>query len=796
MTRQTLWRALLVSAVIAGAIAVVVARPVRLGLDLRGGTQIVLEALPAEDTAVTADTLARTLEVLRRRVDQLGVAEPSLQSSGEDRIIVELPGVTDPEEALEVIGRTAQLTFHPVLGSPPEGERPRRDDALVLPDEGGARLRLGEPALTGDAVDDAEAVLDPQLAAAWQVSVSFRGEGGDAWARLTGEAACEPLGSPQRRIAIVLDDEIISSPEVAADVQCDVGITGGETVITGDFSEEEAKELALLIRAGALPVPIEVVEQRTIGPTLGEAAIAASVRAALIGGALTIVYVAFYYRLLGVLAALALAVYGLLSYAALLALGATLTLPGIAGFVLAIGMAVDANVLVFERAKEEYAAGTRLRSALLDGFKKAWSAIADSNATTLIAAAVLFYFAAGAVRGFGVTLTIGVLVSMFTALVVTRLFVEAASRLRGAVRRPGLFGMGVGGRVRARLSARPVDLMGRAPWWFALSGVVLLLALVGLFTRGLRFGLEFTGGRLVEYQTSAPVDLDALRTELAEAGLPRAIVQSSGERTVAVRTGRLSAAQQDAVEAAVARLGGSAEELRDEFIGPSIGDELRRRALLAVALGLGLQLLYLAVRFRWTYGASAVVALFHDVAILLGIFAWLAKEVDGVFIAALLTVIGYSINDSVVVFDRIREQRRLRARDPLAEVANDACLQTIPRTINTGLGALFILVALFLLGGETLTDFAFALIVGILIGTYSSVFTAAPLAVVLERISPAPQPAQAVRASELAAARDRRPPGAGAPAEAAARPEPVASAPRQARARAGSAKRKRRKKGR
>lgn len=797
MTRQTLWRALLVSAVIAAAAATILARPVRLGLDLRGGTQIVLQARPTERTAVTADTLARTLEVLRRRVDQLGVAEPSLQRSGEDRIIVELPGVTDPEEALEVIGRTAQLTFHPVLGAPPEGARSRRDDALVLPDESGAPLRLGEPALTGDAVGDAEAVLDPQLAAAWQVSVSFRDQGGEAWASLTGEAACEPLGSPQRRIAIVLDDEVISSPEVAAEVECGVGISGGETVITGDFTEEEAKELALLIRAGALPVPIEVVEQRTIGPTLGEAAIAASVRAALIGGALTVAYVCLYYRLLGALAAVALALYGLLSYAALLALGATLTLPGIAGFVLAIGMAVDANVLVFERAKEEYAAGTRLRSALLDGFKKAWSAIADSNATTLIAAAVLFYFAAGAVRGFGVTLTIGVLVSMFTALVVTRLLVEVISRSRRALRRPGLFGMGVGGALRARLSARPIDLMRRAPLWFAVSGLVLVLALVGLFTRGLRFGLEFTGGRLVEYQTSSAVDLDALRAELAAAGLPRAIVQSSGERTVTVRTGRLSAAQQDAVEAAVQRLGGGATELRDEFIGPSIGDELRRKAVFALALGLGFQLLYLALRFRWTYGASAVVALFHDVAILLGIFAWLAKDVDGVFVAALLTVIGYSINDSVVVFDRIREQRRLRPRDPLSQVANDACLQTIPRTINTGLGALFILVALFLLGGETLTDFAFALIVGILIGTYSSVFTAAPLAVALEKLSPTPQTAEAVRQSALSAARARHTaaasPAADPAPEASALTEPLEPAPRPARPRAGSAKRKRRK---
>jgi SecD/SecF fusion protein len=789
MSRQIVWRAVIVLAVIAASLALVSTRPVRLGLDLRGGTQIVLEARPTQGRPITDDTMTRTLEVLRRRVDQLGVTEPTLQRSGNDRIIVELPGVTDPEEALEVVGRTAQLTFHRVRGVAEDDATPPPGGALVLPDELGTPLRLGEGALTGDAVGDAEAVLDPQLGAAWQVTISLRADGGDAWARITGRAACEPLGSPQRRVAIVLDNEIISSPEVSAEVVCDEGITGGETVITGDFTEDEAKELALLIRAGALPVPVEVVEQRTVGPTLGEAAIAASVRAALIGGALTIAYVVVYYRLLGALAALALLVYGLLAYAALLGLGATLTLPGIAGFVLAIGMAVDANVLVFERSKEEFAAGTRLRSALLDGFKKAWSAIADSNATTLIAAAVLFYFAAGAVRGFGVTLTIGVLVSMFTALVVTRLFVETVTRARALVRRPGLFGMGVGGRLRARLDSRPIDLMGRAKWWFALSGVVAALALLGLFGKGLRFGLDFTGGRLIEYDTARPVDLDALRAELAEAGLPRAIVQRSGDGAVSVRTGRISASQEDDIAGAVERLGGSATELRDEFVGPSIGDELRRRAAIALALGLGLQLAYLAVRFRWTFGASAVVALFHDVVILLGLFAWLGKEVDGVFVAALLTVVGYSINDSVVVFDRIREQRRLRPREPFAAVANDACLHTIPRTINTGLGALFILVALYLLGGETLTDFALTLIVGIAVGTYSSVFTAAPLAVALEKVSPAPLPAATARDRALDEARARRAQVSDSSAERPAPARPAAPP----RARAGSAKRKRRK---
>ena len=796
LSRHLVWRIFIVLAVLGSAVFLVTSREVRLGLDLEGGTQIVLQAQATESQQVDDDTLSRTLEVMRRRVDEIGVAEPSLQSSGGDRIIIELPGVTDPEEALEVIGRTAQLRFHrvvDVLG--PEGgnqneDENQGDDELVLPDEEGNRLQLAPAALTGDAVGNARAEPDAQLGLAWQVSISWRGPGGDTWANVTGEAACEDIGTPQRRVAIVLDRDVISSPEVGTDVECDVGISGGDTVITGDFSEQEAKDLALLIRAGALPVPVEVIEQRTIGPTLGDAAIEASIQAAIIGGALTMLYVIAYYRVLGLLAAIALVAYGLTSYAVLLAIGATLTLPGIAGFVLAIGMAVDANVLVFERSKEEFSAGKSLRAAALDGFKKAWSAIADSNATTLLAALILFFFAAGAVRGFGITLTIGVVVSMFSALVITRLLVEIAMKTRLLNSRPAALGMNVGGRLRKRLEERPIDIMSRFKLWFALSLAVLAIALVGLFARGLNFGLDFTGGRLIEYATERPVDLDELRTELAASGFARAVVQESGDGNVSVRVGELSEDEEVGIAAAVESLGGTAEEVRDEFVGPTIGNELRRRALIALALGLGIQLLYLAVRFRWTYGMSAVIALFHDVLILLGLFAWLQKDIDGVFIAALLTVIGYSINDSVVVFDRIRERRRLRIKEPLSEVANEACLSTIPRTINTGLGALFILTALYFLGGETLTDFALALIVGILVGTYSSVFTAAPVAVALDRLSPAPLPTK----SPARQTTQRRTPQERTSVPASAGPSTsAASTPQQpSRKRVGAAKRKRR----
>ncbi|MFE1797384.1 protein translocase subunit SecD [Streptomyces sp. NPDC059517] len=778
MTRAIRVRAFFALAVLALSLYITVTVPVRLGLDLRGGTQIVLETRDSPTAEADSEATDRTLEVLRHRIDALGVSEPTIARSGDNRIIVELPGVQDPREAADVLGRTAQLTFHPVLGADPDtgtgpepgaktGATPGTDPstgpgpATVDSDESGHPVRLGPSALTGADVDSAEARIDPQTGTGWFVGIEFKG-GGDAWAELTGRAACHPAGDPARRVAIVLDDKVISSPQVNSSVACRTGIAGGSTQITGSFSREEARELGLLINGGALPVPVETVEQRTVGPTLGASAIEASAWAAVIGTALTSLFIIAVYRLLGALAAVALACYGVISYAALVALGATLTLPGLAGFVLAIGMAVDANVLVFERAREEYAARRKgLRPALTAGFRNAFSAIADSNITTLIAAGLLFLLASGPVRGFGVTLGIGVLASMLSALVITRVLADWAVARRSVRRRPQLTGIADTGKVRDWLTRRNPDLMRRGRTWLAASAVALVLATSGIAVRGLNFGVEFTGGRLMEYTASAPVDADRAREALADAGQPGAVVQTSGDGDLTVRTDQLTNAEAAKVDKAVGELAGGAEKVRDELIGPSLGDELRRGALIALASALAAQLLYLAVRFRWAFGASAVAAMVHDTLILIGIFAWLGKPVDGVFLAALLTVIGYSVNDSVVVFDRIRELSAANRTDspagpaspdgshgrrkkvPFPVLANTAILQTLPRTVNTGMGAVFILAALTLLGGDSLTDFALALLIGIVVGTYSSMFTAAPLAIELHaRTHPSPPSAR------------------------------------------------------
>ncbi|MFW6033802.1 MAG: protein translocase subunit SecD [bacterium] len=761
MNRSSVVRALLALAVLSLSGYFVLTSSPTLGLDLRGGAQMVFETRDTETVEANAETTDQALEVFRRRVDALGLAEPTLTRSGEDRIIVELPGVTDPDEVAETIGQTAQLTFRPVLGiadqSQTEGEGDGEtgdgeesngqqdsdaDSERVLPDEDGVPLRLGPVVLSGDAVGGSEAVLDPQTGAQWYVNVDFVGEGPDAWQQLTAEQACFPPGDPQRRVAIILDDQVISSPQVHPSVQCDVGIPGGTTQITGNFDAESAQELSALIEGGALPVDVVAIERRVVGPTLGQAAIDASFQAAVIGIAITGAFILFVYRMLGVVATVALGGYALIAFGTLTALGATLTLPGLAGFVLAIGMAVDANILVFERAREDYVDGNLKsgRKAIQSGFRNALSAIADSSVTTLLAAALLFFLASGPVRGFGITLTIGVLSSLFAALVLTRVLAEWLVERGWVQQRPLATGIGQHTRFRRWLRRIQPALMARGRRFLAVSLLAVILAGAGMAVRGLNLGVEFTGGRQLAIDTAEQVDIEEAREAVSGAGYPNAIVQETGDADVSVRTVELSDAEKDQIVNAVGELGGGGELARDELIGPSLGEELRRNAYIALAVALAAQLAYLAIRFRWTLSAGAVTALFHDVIVVLGIFAWLGKPIDGIFLAAILTIIGYSVNDTVVVFDRVREERNADWDRPFRDTANIAVLDTLPRSLNTGLSTLFILVALLILGGDSLSNFALALVIGIAVGTYSSNLTAAPVAVELEERYPAPRP--------------------------------------------------------
>ncbi|NYH52051.1 SecD/SecF fusion protein [Nocardiopsis arvandica] len=826
--------------------------PPRLGLDLSGGTQIVLETQDGPDgTPADSENTDKVIEVLRQRIDSLGVAEATMSRSGENRIIVELPGVQDPAEAAKIVGQTAQLSFHPVLGvgqqggqgvqapptgdsanapdapadearapadteggeAAPEGEAPPgggegggqemspeqmeelmsgmggqqqppagptaenpEDVVMTLPDSDGTNLQLGESVIQGDQVDSADATLDNVNRAQWTVNVNFEGEGRDQWTQLTADAACYPQGDPRRRVAIVLDEQIISAPEVNPEFACDVGMPGGSTTITSpSFTSESANELAVLIEGGSLPLPVTEVQRQTVGPTLGAAAIEASAIAALLGLAFTALYITLVYRLVGFLASVALAFYTLIAYGALVAISATLTLPGLAGFVLAIGMAIDANVLIFERAREEYqrqtktyeankSAGMRdatedeaakagsgalarrrrraippsLEKAFVEGSRKAWSAVIDTNITTLIAAALLFIFASGTVQGFGVTLSIGTLVSMFSALIIARVFVEWAVRRAVVRNHPGISGLNRIGRVRTWLVEKNPNLMKHRGRGLAVAGLIVAAAVAAPLIRDTNLGVEFTGGRVMEYEITGDEDISVVEARDVISGLDfpgsdSAVVQESGDSDLAVRTGDISDTEAAKITDALTEETGGVERVSDELIGPSMGDELRNRALIALGAALALQLVYLAWRFRWSFGVSTMLSLAFNLALVIGLFIWWGKPIDGVFLAALLSVIGFTVNDTVVVFDRVRDEWARDEKSKFPEIANRAVLNTLPRTINTSVGALIILGFLTFLGGSSLQDFSIAMLVGLSTGVLSTVFVAVPLAIWLQR---------------------------------------------------------------
>lgn len=732
-SRAPLWRALAAFAVVAISLFLALSSPAKLGLDLKGGTQIVLEAQDTGRITADAEATDRALSILRGRVDALGVAEPTLARSGEKRIIIELPGLQDPREAARQIGQTAQLTFHEVK-SVPEAETEPGEGQQVLDDEDGNPIVVGPTLLDGNGVSDAEAVTEQQNLGTWVVNVDFNSEGRGGWKQLVADACANPAAG--NRVAIVLDSTVISSPGVVPEL-CQAG-GGNQTSISGSFTQETAKDLAVLIKGGALPVDVEIIEQRTVGPTLGKVAIDASIEAAIIGIILTGLFIMFVYRLIGLLATIALGSYALISYGLLVSLGATLTLPGLAGFVLAIGLAIDANVLVFERAREEYAdrVSAGLSPALNTGFNKAWSAIIDSNVTTLLAAGLLFFFASGPVKGFGVTLSIGVIASMVSALVIARVLSEWAMRRSFVRRRPSISGLAGEGRVRRWLNEKGPDLMARSGRWIVITVLVGIVSIGGIALRGLNLGVEFTGGRLLEYTTSRAVAVEEARVAVSDAGFAQAVVQASsgegGKENISVRVDDIDNEEAAQIEQALASVAGEVSKERDELIGPSLGKELRDKALIAFAIAVAAQMIYLAWRFRWTFAASAVLSMTSVVLTVVGVFAWWGKPIDGVFLAAVLSIIGLAVNDTIVVFDRIREHTGDNRTRPLREVVNEAILQTIPRTINTGLGAMFILAALAVLGGDSLTDFAIALLIGLSVGILSTVFTASALAVVLE----------------------------------------------------------------
>jgi SecD/SecF fusion protein len=681
------------------------------------GASLTLAPTAAYVKDLTADAVERSLEIVRQRLDATGVVEPSVARQG-DAIIVQLPGVDDPARVRELLGTTARLTFHLVAAD--EGSR---TTLLKLPGTLPSQQYVVEKraAVEGEHLSDARVGFD-ELTNNPVVRFQFDRDGGRRFAEITRH-------NVGRALAIVLDDRVISAPVIQG------AIPGGAGEISGAFSVPEAADLALLLRSGALPAPLHVIEERTVGPDLGSDAIDMGLTTGLIGAALVIAGMFTLYGRWGAIANTALVLNVVLIFGALSLLGATLTLPGIAGIVLSIGMAVDANILINERVREETRLGRKPMAALEAGFERAFGTILDSNVTTLIATSLLFMFGSGPIRGFAVTIAIGLTMSMFTAVGVTRLMMEW--RVRRLGRAPLVIGgISLGDRIGAQGA---ISFMRARFFGLALSALLSIGALVLLVQPGLNRGVDFAGGTSIEVQAPAHVTVETLRDGLARQGLTDAAIQQFGAPGDFLIRSPVHAGDEggaggmviEEIKSAVRTVSTEATFPRVEMVGPRVSQTFIETAVLAVMLaGLGM-LGYLWLRFEWPFAVAAVLTLALDLTKMLGFLALLGIEFNLTAIAALLTLIGYSVNDKVVVFDRIRENLRLGPDMPLRDLFDASITATLSRTIFTSLTTFLAIVPMALAGGAAVASFALPMLFGIVVGTSSSIFIAAPIVLLL-----------------------------------------------------------------
>ncbi len=694
---------------------------INLGLDLKGGVHLLLKVDTAHLTgAAKVDAADRAIEVIRNRIDQFGVREPSIQKQGEDEIVVQLPGVADRERAIDIIGKTAMLEFKVVSNDPDklkqaiQGNVPESYELKYSQEDNEPLLLEKQTVLTGDALTSASVRFSSSEFNEPVVGLEFNAEGARKFAQITADN----IG---KRLAIVLDEKIQSAPRIKE------AIPSGEAVITGRFTVEQAQDLAIILRVGALPAPLNIEEERTIGPLLGQDSINKGIKAAIIGVILVFVFMAAYYLLAGIVSDIALLlnlimILGGLGILPILfpGISATLTLPGIAGIALSLGMAVDANVLINERIREELNTGKGLRTAIANGYDRAFSAIFDANLTTLIAAFLLFQFGTGPIRGFAVTLTIGLLASLFTAIVVTRTIFETLLSLGWIKSLPML----------RLIKNTKIDFIGKRYICYAFSLLMLIAGLTVFFLKGkAAYGIDFSGGQLQEYSFKSAVQIDQLRLTLKESGFSDASIQQFKEdpRVVLIKTP--SYKSNIITDKLKERFPDQdIQLLRIERVGPVAGKHLKIKAINALVWSFLAIAVYVAFRFRnFAFGAAGVIALVHDVLFTLGLMVFTGRQIDLLSVTAFLTIAGYSINDTIVIYDRIRENMRLSRKTSLSELINLSTNQTLSRTILTSGVTLLVVIAIFFYGGEVLSNFAFALLVGFVVGTYSTVYVASTL---------------------------------------------------------------------
>ncbi|MGH2947380.1 MAG: protein translocase subunit SecD, partial [Solirubrobacteraceae bacterium] len=822
--RRSLFVLLLVLGLIAASLYAVSSRDTKLGLDLQGGVQLIYQGEPTpQQPTVTQEALQRSLDIMRDRVDALGVAEPELLLAGEEQIEVNLPGVEDAGRAEEQVGSTAQLFFYdweanildedcrtdptenanakrPVSGfyravqqasecepqrdgnnessdaprfyafdevskrpfnngQPSDSEQEALDDLedaqreraevvevpegiLVVraekaspeaPDPDSFWVIQDNPALGGTDIRNPEQNFDQQLGNEPIVTFEFTDEGRRAFHEITREIAQrgqdnalfggDPTSTSQH-FAIVLDNELVSAPFINYLENPDGidGTTGAQ--ISGSFTIQSAQDLAKILEIGALPIRLELISRSQVSASLGAQALDQGLAAGLAGFAIVALFLLVFYRVLGLIATVAMGIYGLYLYSIVELIPIVLTLPGIAGMILTLGVAADANIVIFERVKEEMRGGRSVGQAIAAGYKKGLTAILDANIVTILVAFILFVLATSGVRGFALTLGIGVIVSLFTAVLATQAILYALRGTRIVRSKAAL-----GGR-----DSKPIrfDFMRYSRGFFAVSGLILVTCALAISLQGFNFGIDFEGGTRITAPLAEPASVEQVRDVIADHGLADAEIQTLrneelGDNVVQINAEELGQGGVDAVTGALDDEFGLSDEPTTEQIGASFGRSVATSAIYAIIASLIVISIYITLRFQWKFAVPVLIALMHDLLITGGVYALVGREVTASTAAALLTVLGFSLYDTIVVFDRVRENVPRMPNAAFSQIYNRSMSEVIIRSLATSFCAGLPILALLLFGGETLQDFAFALLVGTLSGTYSSVFIAGPV---------------------------------------------------------------------
>jgi SecD/SecF fusion protein len=793
VNRRNVWLLILTTVLL--VVSVVLFMPpnekINQGLDIQGGLSVVLTAKSTDGEAITTEDMEKSRAIIESRVNALGASEATVQIQGNDQILVQIPGLSDTQEALNTIGRTGSLEFARLDSFTDESVKTAIDEGSyagesTVSDDFGNTFPTGKsenlevtagtytPIVTGDEITNVTVGKASETGTDYAVNITLNSAGAEAFAQASSD-----LVADNGKIVIILDGEVQSAPAVQSE------IPNGQVSITGGYTLEEAKSLQTILESGSLPVSFEYAQSQVVGPTLGQDALVSGVVVALIGLAVVMLYLLFFYKGLGFIAAAAMAVFAILYLGILAALSAfgffSLSLAGIAGIVLTIGMAADSSILTIERFREEIRMGRSVKAASITGVKHAIFTSIDADLVTMVSALCLFFLASASVKGFGMTLALGILCDIAMMLIFKAPLIRLLAP-KVIARHPGFWGVqdsldaskgykelaaaegisesvaetasqmnmaestqialedGAEGsqavvavrKIKGRFIKHDINFLGYRKIFLTVAAVAMVacVAIVGI--RGLNFGIEFIGGTSITFQNTGDITTEQVRDAFNNAGEPDAVIQTTetnGQKGFLVRTTTTSPEEAANHASTVATaLGLSNESYQVETIGPDWGASVIQSSLIAFLVSILLIIIYIAIRFEYKMGITAIVALLHDLILVVGIYALVGREVNPNTIAALLTILGYSLYDTVVVFHRINDNMKgENIRCTFMTMANHSMNQVFVRTINTTLTSFIPVFAMLLFGGETLKDFAFAMAIGLLAGSYSSIAIACPL---------------------------------------------------------------------